>query len=195
MTGMQAECHSRILRNVQALVRARGKKIHPVIEVSFIIDRHNWHYMRQMIDIGEELGADAVVFCPFLPSPFPGFTPEERCLYADDPGVRDEFAGVMSQKLRCKVKWPYLLKRSGGARMTVCKWPFNMLIVDGDGNVGGCPAMMLNLHENGTVYDEDPWNNEFFRDLRRRHLQGDVFWPCRHCVASCGVNPSCFVKS
>lgn len=194
MTGMRAECHSQILRNVQGLVRARRKRIHPRIGISFILDSHNWQYSRQMIEMGEEVGADFVVFFNFLPAPYAGFMPEERCLYADDPAVRDEFAWIMSQKFRCDVKWPYLLGQPGNNKR-VCECPFNMLLVDGAGNVGGCHAMILNMHENGTVYDKDPWNNECFRDLRRRHLQGDLFWPCNYCVSNGGVNPSRFVKS
>ncbi len=54
--------------------------------------------------------------------------------------------------------------------------------------------MLLNMHENGKVNDEDPWNGEYFRDLRRRHLQGDLFWPCESCVYSVGVEPSRVVK-
>jgi MoaA/NifB/PqqE/SkfB family radical SAM enzyme len=193
MTGMRGECHSRILQNARALVRARGNKIHPRVEVSFIIDKYNWCYMGQMIEIGEEVGADGVLLNQFLPSPFPGFTPEERCLYASDPVVRDELARLMSKRFGCVVKWPDLLGQPEDDRR-ICKCPFSLLVVDGGGNVGGCPAMMLNLHGNGTVHDEDPWNNEHFRDLRRRHLQGDLCWPCNYCVENAGVDPKRFAK-
>jgi hypothetical protein len=150
--------------------------------------------MRQMIEVGEEVGADMVLFHQFLPSPFPGFTPDERCLYAGDPVIREEIARLMSERFSCDVKWPYLLGQPGNDK-SICKCPFNMLVVDGAGNVGGCHSMILNLQGNGTVCDKDPWNNEFFRDFRRHHLQGDLFWPCNHCVTNGGVNPRCFVKS
>ena len=52
-----------------------------------------------------------------------------------------------------------------------------------------------NIHENGQVFDGDPWNNEYFRELRRRHLQGELFWPCESCVECAGVKPSRVVKS
>jgi len=193
MTGMRGECHSRIVRNVQALVRERGNRIHPRVEISFIIDRYNWRFMRQMIEIGEEVGADVVLFHQFLPSPFPGFAPEERCLHTSDPAVREELTGLTSKRFRCHVKWPWLLGQPGDEKR-VCRTPFSMLMVDGAGNVGGCHSMILNLHENGTVHDEDPWNNAYFRDLRRRHLQGDLLWPCEHCVANAGVDPKRFAR-
>lgn len=195
MTGNPERYHSRILRNVEALVGARRKKnAMPRIEVSFIIDSRNYRYMKDMINVGENLGADSVLFLSFQPNPFPGFTPEERCIYADDSAVCEELASLMSKKYRCDVTWPFLLKRQGDG-ITVCRWPFSMFQVDGDGCIGGCGMGMLNMHDNGRVYEKDPWNNEYFRDLRRRHLQNDLFWPCKFCVESVGLEPSLAVKT
>jgi pyrroloquinoline quinone biosynthesis protein E len=189
MTGMPEASFSRILRNVEALVRGRGnRKAKPQIELSFIIDRHNCTYIQDMIQLAEDVGADSVCLAQFLASPYAGFTPEERCLYADDPGVREELTRLMSRKYRCVVTWPYLLERPG-SRRTVCRWPFSLFQVDGAGSVAGCGRQLLNMHENGTVYDHDPWNNAYFRDLRRRHLQGDLYWPCVSCVESAGLDP------
>jgi len=150
--------------------------------------------MLEMIGIGEQLGVDGVAFYNYLPSPYPGFTPEERCLYADDPAVREGFARVISRKFRCDVTWPLLLGRPEQGRR-VCRWPFSLLQVDGDGNVGGCPVMLLDMHENGKVNAEDPWNNEYFRSLRRRHLRGDLLWPCKSCGECVGVEPCPLVRT
>lgn len=189
MTGNPAVHYSRILRNVEALVRARANKRSSLrIILSFIIDRNNYLHMKEMIEIGEKLEVNTVFFLSFIPSPYPSFTPEERCLFADDPDVIEELALLMSRKYRCHVLWPYLLRRPGGER-TICRWPFSILIVDGAGNVGGCPVAVLNMHENGTIYEKDPWNNQYFRDYRRRHLQGDLLWPCQSCVECAGVKP------
>jgi hypothetical protein len=131
---------------------------------------------------------DGVTFYNYLPSPYPGFTPEERCLYADDGAVREGLVQLLSRKFRCDVTWPILL---GGPEQgwRLCRWPFRLLQVDGDGNVGGCGVMLLNMHENGKVHAGDPWNNEYFRDLRHRHLEGNVAWPCDHCGERVGVEP------
>jgi MoaA/NifB/PqqE/SkfB family radical SAM enzyme len=194
LTGMPAASHSKILRNVETLVRARGhEKVQPRIEVSFILDTVNYGHMLEMIGIGEQLGVDGVAFYNYLPSPYPGFTPEERCLYADGAAVREEFARVISRRFRCAVTWPLMLGRPEQGR-GVCRWPFSLLQVDGDGNVGGCPVMLLNMHENGKVNAGDAWNNEYFRDLRRRHLGGKVLWPCEYCGERVGVDPTRIVK-
>ena len=188
MTGNHEKIYSKIINNVEALVRARrNNKSKLRIELSFIIDSYNYPHMRDMIKVGENIGADAVLLNHFLAAPYPGFTPEERCLYADDSAVREELSRSMSKKYRCDVRWPSLLTQPK-EKKTVCRWPFSILTVDGAGNVGGCPRAVLNLHENGTVYDNDPWNNAFFKDLRRRHLQGDLFWPCESCIETAGVD-------
>lgn len=114
MTGNPGANYSKILRNIEALVRARdNKKGKPRIELSFIIDRYNYRYMRDMIEIGENIGVDGVYLAQFQASPYPGFTPEERCLYSDDPAVRQELMRLIPNKYRCHVRWPYLLRRPG----------------------------------------------------------------------------------
>ena len=189
MTGNPGVDYSRILRNVEALVRERANKRSSLrIDLSFIIDSNNYLHMKDMIEVGETLGVDSVSLSQFIASPYPPFTPKERCLFADDEEVIKELALLMSRKYRCHVRWPYLLKRPGGER-TICRWPFSMLLVDGAGNVGGCGKAVLNMHENGTIYDKDPWNNQYFRDLRSRHLKGTLLWPCQSCVECAGVKP------
>jgi len=55
--------------------------------------------------------------------------------------------------------------------------------------------MLLDMHENGKVNAEDPWNNEYFRSLRRRHLRGDLLWPCKSCGECVGVEPCPLVRT
>jgi len=186
ITGNPSKHYTKILFNVEALVQKRNIKRSPLkIEVSFILDRYNYHYMREMIGVGEKLGADRVILNNFLPSPYAGLTPEEKCLYEDET-IREEFRRAASERLRCKVIWPFLLGKTQSARK-ICNMPFNTLQVDGDGNVGGCSVMLLNMKGNGSIWDKDPWNNSFFRDLRKRHLEGNLLWPCRYCCGSIGV--------
>ncbi len=195
MTGNAEIDYLRILRNLEALVRAcANKKSSLRIDLSFIIDSNNYLYMKDMIEIGEAFGVDSVYLSQFQSTPFLHFTPEERCLFVDDQKVIEELSHLMSRKYRCDVRWPYLLRRPGGER-TICRWPFSMLRVDGAGNVGGCPMGLHNIHGNGTIYDKDPWNNKYFRDLRSRHLKGDLLWPCQSCVECAGVKPIQVFKS
>jgi MoaA/NifB/PqqE/SkfB family radical SAM enzyme len=190
MTGNPKVDYSRILQNVEALVRARANKRSSLrIDLSFIIDSNNYLHMKDMIEVGEAFGVDSVYLAQFQASPYTHFTPEERCLFADDQEVIEELAQLMSRKYRCHVRWPYLLMRPEGKR-SICRWPFSIITVDGAGNIGGCPMAVLNMHENGTIYDKNPWNNQYFRDMRRRHLNGALFWPCQYCVECAGVKPS-----
>ena len=53
---------------------------------------------------------------------------------------------------------------------------------------------LMNLHDNGTIFENDPWNNDFFKNLRKRHLTGDLFIPCQNCVENAGVDPKRLVK-
>lgn len=189
ITGMLEAHHSQILKNVETLVRARSKRRAPRIEVSFIVDQQNYRHMEEMVAVAEQLGVDGANLYNFLPNPYEGFTAAERCVYADDPGIQEEVARLVCKQFRCEVAWPPLLKhvgRSTGQRK-ICRWPFTLLQVDGNGNIGGCPTMLLSMHENGKVTDADAWNNSYFRDLRKRHLAGDVLEPCKSCSECVGI--------
>lgn len=48
---------------VRALVRSEGSA---VVGLSFLLDEHNWHQGPQMIELGDELGADYVNFRPLI---------------------------------------------------------------------------------------------------------------------------------
>lgn len=190
MTGMPQSVHSKVLGNIEALVSARGNTRRPRIELSFIVDRANYCNIDDMIRVAEELGVDGANFYNYVPTPYPGFTAGERCLYEDDPAVCDELVRLMSRKWRCDVAWPCLLRRFDSMSprdRTRCRWLFSVLQVDGDGNVGGCTTRMLNMHANGKVTDGDAWNNEYFREARSRHLNGDVMEACKACSECVGV--------
>lgn len=194
MTGNSEEIYPIILRNVKELVKERNKRNSKLkIELSFIVDSFNFRFMDQMIQLGDNLGAELVSLIPFLPLPYPGYTPEERCLLADNQEVIRKLCRLMPIKFRCDVEYPFLLSNSLKNRK-VCRWPFSQLRVDGEGNIGGCGVALLNTRGNGKVYDKDPWNNRYFRDLRNRHLNGDLFWPCRFCTESMGVEPGQAIK-
>lgn len=186
MTGNAKADYFRILHNVETLVKVRGEKRLPRINLGFIIDQQNYHYMKDMIEVAENVGADLVYLSNFQASPYPGFMPEERCLYQDDQAVKDELLRIKTIKFHTIVEWPALLRRPGKGR-TVCIWPFSLIQVDGGGYVSSCPMQSPPMHDNGTIYDNEVWNNKYFRDIRKRHLEGNLTEPCESCVCSAGI--------
>lgn len=182
MTGQPKDCYSLICDNVRTLLSKRNlSKSDLRISLSFILDQQNYRNLFAMISLAEELGVDAVSFPNFLPSPVPGFTAEERCLYADNEDVMRILSKVKSNAHRVSIFLPTLLDRSRKKRY--CRSYFRLLRVDGEGNVGGCACQLLNLAGNGKFYDEGVWNNDHFKSRRRIFLDQDLaeLPPCQTC--------------
>jgi len=189
MTGMPSKWFDIICDNTIELVRQRNaKKSKLEISVSIILDKENYKYLEDMVYFVENLGVDGVLFHQFLPSPAPGFTAEERCLFSDDSDVVEAFARVNSLRSRTRVRitLPPLLERATNGKY--CSVPFYNVSVDGDGNVGGCSCQLVDLSGNGKFYEEDAWNNAHFRELRRRFIdpQFPLLEPCRWCYNNSG---------
>ncbi len=189
MTGMPGKWFEIICGNTIELVRQRNaKKSKLEILVSIILDQANYKDLKDMVYFVDNLGVDRVLFFQFLAFPAPGFTPEERCLFSDDSDVLEAFAQVNSlcSTTRLRIALPPLLERAMNGKC--CSVPFYNISVDGDGNVGACSCQILDLSGNGTVYEEDAWNNAHFKEMRRRFIdsQFPLLEPCRWCYNNQG---------
>jgi MoaA/NifB/PqqE/SkfB family radical SAM enzyme len=187
MTGHDKKNYSIIYENIRELVRRRDdKKSKLTISLSFILDQKNYKHIFQMIEVAERLKVDEITFHNFLPSPIPGFTAEERCLYADNQDVIKTFSQVMHASYKIKINLPALLDKSKKEKN--CKTYFRLIRIDGEGNVGGCATQLLNLDGNGKFYDDNVWNNSHFRERRRLFLDPSLpdLPPCKDCCANYG---------
>ncbi|CEG13777.1 hypothetical protein MSIBF_A480001 [groundwater metagenome] len=133
-----------IVNNIKLLVERRNMlKINLNISCSFIVDQINYKNIPDMLKISTKLGIDHANFGNFLPSPFPGFTLEERCLTNNNKEAINFLSQLNISKYPLIVRLPQVLDISGKWRL--CESHFTTLRVDGDGNIGGCGTMLLNL--------------------------------------------------
>lgn len=189
ITGMPGKWFDIIYRNIGELVRRRdAKKSKLNLSASIILDKENYKHLKDMVYFAENLGVDRILFLQFLASPVPGFTPEERCLFSDDPDVVETFTQVNSlrSQVRVQIVLPPLLERAMDGKY--CSVPFYNISLDGDGNVGACSCQLLDLRENGKFYEEDSWNNAHFREMRRRFIDPEfpLLEPCTWCYNNAG---------
>ena len=137
----------------------------------------------------ENLGVDKILFFQYIPTPAPGTTAEERCLFSDDPDVLKTFDQVNSlpSSIKKKIVLPSLLEKVMNTNK-YCSVPFYNISVDGDENVGCCCCQLLNLSENGKFYVGDAWNNAHFREMRRRFIDPEfpILEPCKWCYNNTG---------
>lgn len=184
MTGHSSATFEQICHSVASLVERRNES-HSALQIgaSFIVDQQNCAHMQVMIDLAAQLRVDTALLHGFLPSPGEEFSPERRCLFDDDQALQNEVA-----KLRVpdglRVTLPTPLSRDGSP--TYCDTYFRTLRVDGAMDIGGCPIQLLNLTGNGKFDQADPWNGEYFQEMRSICLDpdGKLPSPCRWCTCS-----------
>jgi len=155
-----------------------------IIELHFIIDKENWKKIPAMIRLCEELNVDVATFANFLPSPFNGYTVEERCITIDDMQAVKFIDNLKNKQYNIRVNFPIPINFN---ERKICNSHFTNLRVDGDGYVGGCSTMLLNLENNGKYYDKDVWNNEYFQRMRSIFLDfknDRRLEPCKNCPLS-----------
>lgn len=189
MTNMDKKYFDVIVDNIEQLVKWRNLlKIKLGISCSFIIDQINYKNIPDMLKLSAKLGIDGATFVNFLPSPFPGFTLDERCLTTNNKEAINFISNLDLSKYKLTIILPEIIDTSGKWRL--CDSHFTTLRVDGDGNVGGCTVMLLNLEGNGKYYDNNVWNNEYFQRMRRIFLnknEDNRPPPCKCCCYSCGI--------
>jgi MoaA/NifB/PqqE/SkfB family radical SAM enzyme len=185
MTGMQGELYSKVIENIKNLVlRKKQKKSQIIIDLHFIIDKENWKKMPAMIKLCEDLDVNMVSFSNFLPSPFKGYNAEERCLTVNDTQAVDFINNLKNNEFKIRVNFPTPINFF---KRKICEDHFTKLRIDGDGNVGGCSTMLLNLEKNGKYYDKQVWNNEYFQRMRRIFMDFENdrrLEPCMNCPSS-----------
>jgi len=193
LTGMPEASYGDIYRGTQKLIERRnraGSKLK--VKLAFIVDRENYKNIDGMIDVARRLGVDRAHFCNFLPCPYEGFTAGERTLTSDDKYALDAIRGAygrVEKPLRKKIVFPLILDRN--SRGKKCGTHFSQIRIDGEGNVGSCSVMLLNMEGHGNFRDKDVWNNEFFRKMRGKFIndEEETDPPCRECVENHGVYP------
>lgn len=174
-----------VVENVFRLVHLRNRaKSKLKIKISFICHKGNYKTILDMIEFSERLGVNEVDFINLMPTMKCGFS-EEKSLYNDDIDVIDLFNSINLEEYKLNVRLPKLFVRNCQNR--ICRWYFENLSIDSEGNISSCGAIMSPNPIYGNIFkDKDPWNNQHFIDMR------NMFWdksiPLNKCCKYCSNN-------
>lgn len=170
----------RYRRCVTNLIEARRalESETPKIGIMTVLSKRNYRQIPKMLAIAEELGVDTIIFTKINSVP----DQELRKLYLEDE-ERDWIRDLPAYDGRVEVVWAYdewsLQERKD------CYWPRHMTYVTVEGHVTPC----CNFYDDrdltfGNVFEEDGaaiWNNESYREFRRRLMAGDLHEHCKNC--------------
>ncbi len=193
LTGMDEKIYFDIYESIKMLIDEKEKRKSRIkVKLSFIIDKYNYKFIPQMIELSLKLDADHIFLCNFLSCPYEGLTTDERVLMADDEVIAyiNSAMAKYPASLRRNITLPTLLDTNRTDNH--CESYFSQIRFDGDGNVSSCSMMLLNMTGDGNYKDKDVWNSESFRSMRRRFLSGkrkDLLEPCLSCPDNFGVYP------
>jgi len=187
LTGVPEKFFNLVLNNISTLTKIRDK-IKPDLEVrlSFVCTKSNFRQIPDMIRIARNLKVDHLTFHNLIPSESEGFAKDE-CLFEDEPEIKEFF------EKECKriyddfrVNYPKFLKRNVTQRK--CKMPFYLLGIDSEGNISaGCRVLVPSERFGNVFRDEDVWNNQHMRKIRRMLLDESIplMDSCKFCVENC----------
>lgn len=155
-----------VVDNINCLVKQRNRKKSKLrIDVSFVCHKGNYQKIPEMIEFSEGLGVDRVSLINLIPTMKNEFK-RDKCLYADNNDVVDLITNIKIKKYKLDVKWPTLFVPCCENR--ICRWYFQNVSIDSDGNIGSCGAIMPPNPEYGNIFkDREPWNNSHFINMRK----------------------------
>ncbi len=187
LTGAPEEVFGLVLDNISTLTNIRDSiKPHLGVKLSFVCTRSNYKQIPEMIRIARKLRVNGLDLHNLIPSESEGIARDE-CLFEDDPEVKEFFAKqykVIYDDL--KVNYPKLLKRNIIEKN--CKMPFYYMQIDSEGNISAGCRVLVPSEKFGNIFrDEDVWNNQHMREIRRMLLDDSIplLEACKLCVENC----------
>lgn len=153
-----------IIKGIQMMVDAKknlGSKT-PVIELQFIVMKHNEHQRTQIKQIAAGLGVD--IFCEKsvgLDSSAPNFQSMAKELLPDDLSL---------SRFYRRGNGTYALR---GDITNYCSKIFQSAVINSDGTVAPCCYDLYSRHIMGNIFEEDfrkIWRNTKYKKFRRQIL-------------------------
>jgi radical SAM protein with 4Fe4S-binding SPASM domain len=165
-----------ILSGIRRILAARAKAgvSAPIVELQFIVMKHNESQVERMRSIAADLGVDRFIVKTVGISPaMPGF---ERLAEELLP------ANLADSRYERRADGSFALKGEPGCG---CEYVFSTLVVNSNGDVVPCCYDIHSEHVMGNLFRQpldEIWLGEKFRDFRRRVSERRENVPiCRHC--------------
>ena len=176
-----------VVAHIDALVRQRGARPWPRIEINTVATARNLHELAEIVRLAKRLGVDRLTISTTLTDW--GDATMHRTIAPIDvsrpsPAVENvlRHVGEVAAQQRFRVQVVHGQRYSSSNR---CPWPWSSAYVAANGDVVPCcvvgnskVARMGNLHEQPM---RAIWNNSRYRSLRRRIANDDVPDYCRTC--------------
>jgi radical SAM protein with 4Fe4S-binding SPASM domain len=165
----------RVMRNIHALMEAKTRKKGwgPLVEIQFLVMKHNEHEIQAMKKLAKESGVDRLRLAPISlnvkdPDQVKAWLP------ADERWSRYEY-----RRLTDKI---YIKRRR-------CEWLWRSAVVNWDGTISPCCVFEGPKADFGSLKDgpfEEIWNNAHYRSARGAFSKADgIAGPSKNICVRC----------
>ncbi len=156
---------SQVINNVKEIIKEKNiqKSRYPLIEIQFIIMKHNEHEIPKMKELAKEIGADKLTF--------------KTLSFGIDQALNDRKIEEFMPK---DEKYSRYNKKDGKIEQKAeiknkCQWLWIASVINWDGSMSPCcydPNRKISL---GNVFKKESfmkiWNNEEYQKLRQKVLE------------------------
>lgn len=173
----------RVIQNIKALLKLRGKHKYPILTLSYILQEDNVYELPDFILLAKNLGVDKVLISTLTTFK----NSQEKFQININKEIEDVY--VRSKERGDQHEIPVSLV-SGMSKLKIsnnyyCKDPWEFVKLDSSGNVGTCDYSNRVI---GNIYQKsfkDIWNSKDMQFIRKTVNTNDPPEDCKVCPKKC----------